>query len=362
MKYPAVQYTDYLSVDVLTSLQKLKSVEYKRYAHDEHLFIIIHQVYELWFKQILFELDSILELFNPSQVDEKDMGTINGRLERIKEILRVLNDQVAILETMTPLDFLDFRDLLYPASGFQSEQFRLIENKLGLQSHNRQVYNQSPYEKALKPKEQERVRNAENAPNLFKNLEKWLERTPFLRNETFNFWQVYQERVSSLLERDKQTVLDNSLLSPEDIERNLKSIEQSLQVFDGLFNREKYSKLQEEGYFRLSYEALHGALFISLYRDEPVLQMPFRLIRTLQDIDELLTTWRYRHALMAHRMIGQKIGTGGSSGHSYLKKATESHKIYSDFFNLSTFLIPRRELPILSKEMKKLLHFRYIDT
>ena len=71
------------------------------------------------------------------------------------------------------------------------------------------------------------------------------------------------------------------------------------------------------------------------------------------------TTWRYRHALMVHRMIGNKIGTGGSSGHSYLKATTEEHKIFTDLFNLSTFLIPRSRLPELPEDVKKNLDFHY---
>ena len=77
------------------------------------------------------------------------------------------------------------------------------------------------------------------------------------------------------------------------------------------------------------------------------------------DIDELLTQWRYRHALMAHRMLGQKIGTGGSSGHAYLKQATDQHKVFSDFFNLSTFLIPRSKVPPLPNSLQSKMNFNY---
>ena len=104
------------------------------------LFIIIHQVYELWFKQIIFEIDSILEALDREKIDESHVGIVVSRLERIIEIQHLLIDQIKVLETMTPMDFLDFRDLLTPASGFQSVQFRLIENKIGLQKHQRHSY------------------------------------------------------------------------------------------------------------------------------------------------------------------------------------------------------------------------------
>ena len=92
---------------------------------------------------------------------------------------------------------------------------------------------------------------------------------------------------------------------------------------------------------------LQAALLINLYRDEPILHLPFRFLSLLVDIDEQFTHWRYRHALMVQRMIGTKIGTGGSSGHGYLRKAAEKNKVFTDLVNLSTFLIPRSALPAL---------------
>merc|ERR1712159_894679 len=72
-----------------------------------------------------------------------------------------------------------------------------------------------------------------------------------------------------------------------------------------------------------------------------MLHLPFQVLQLLMDIDEYFTTWRYRHALMVHRMIGIKLGTGGSSGYAYLRATAQRHKIFGDFFNLSTFIIPR---------------------
>tara|TARA_B100000586_G_C19837647_1_gene313176 strand:- start:265 stop:606 length:342 start_codon:yes stop_codon:yes gene_type:complete len=109
----------------------------------------------------------------------------------------------------------------------------------------------------------------------------------------------------------------------------------------------------------MSQKATLAALFIKLYRDEPVLQLPHRLLTQLVDIDQLLTSWRYRHSLLVFRMIGVKIGTGGSAGHGYLKKTAEKHSIFRDIANLSTYIIPRSSLPILPKELKKELGFYY---
>ena len=113
--------------------------------------------------------------------------------------------------------------------------------------------------------------------------------------------------------------------------------------------------------FQLSQKATLNALFILLYRDEPILSQPFRFLNALMDIDQNFTTWRYRHALMAHRLLGTKIGTGGSSGHDYLKKAADNNRIYVDVLNLSTFLIPRSKLPKLPAELEKNLNFYFTE-
>ncbi|WP_415062462.1 tryptophan 2,3-dioxygenase family protein [Bdellovibrio sp.] len=359
MKYPPVHYHHYLGLDPLLSTQHRKSEEYGKPAHDEMLFIIVHQTYELWFKQIIFELDSVLSAFQKPQVAETEMGFASARLERIVSILKLIIGQVDVLETMTPLDFLDFRDMLYPASGFQSFQWRLIETKLGLRMGDRLAYNQAPFYKSLSEDQQKRMLDVLDQPSLYDCLEKWLERTPFLQGENFNFWDSYKEAVNRMFQDDLNTVKTNPRLSDDDKQKNLQGLEQTLKSFDALFDETAYEKLRQEGQFRLSYKAMHAALLIQLYRDQPVLQTPFRIIQALLDIDETMTTWRYRHALMALRMLGQKIGTGGSSGHKYLAEATSKHKIFGDFFNLTTFFIPRSQVPALPKSIADKMNFHY---
>lgn len=359
MKYPAVHYHDYLGLTPLLNAQHPKSVEYGKPAHDELLFIIVHQTYELWFKQIIFELDSVLSSFAKSHVEETEMGVASARLERIVSILKMIIGQIDVLETMTPLDFLDFRDMLYPASGFQSYQWRLIETKLGLRSEDRLAYNQSPFYKSLSETQQKEILEIMNQPSLFDSVGKWLERTPFLQAENFNFWDAYKEAVSKMFQDDIDTVKNNDRLGAEEKAKNITGLEQQLKNFDVLFNEEAFEALRSQGQFRLSYKAMHAALLIQLYRDQPVFQIPFRIIRALLDIDETMTNWRYRHALMAMRMLGQKIGTGGSSGHKYLAEATAKHKIFGDFFNLTTFFIPRSQVPPLPKSLSEKMGFHY---
>ena len=121
---PRLSYSGYLKISELTSLQRLESDPPQ---HDEMLFIIIHQVYELWFKELLHEVDSVIALL----LRKEALGA-HRLLRRCLEIEQVLVTQVAVLETMTPMDFLTFRDNLMPASGFQSAQFREIEIVSGL--------------------------------------------------------------------------------------------------------------------------------------------------------------------------------------------------------------------------------------
>ncbi|MBK8089465.1 MAG: hypothetical protein IPK31_16890 [Chitinophagaceae bacterium] len=132
-------YPSYLRIEnILDSQHPLSFAEGQTPAHDEMLFIIIHQAYELWFKQILFELAFVKKVFSKEKVDDnsEDLNLCRHRLKRVSRILELLNQQVTVLDTMTPLDFLEFRNLLTPASGFQSKQFRLIEATLGLKMEN----------------------------------------------------------------------------------------------------------------------------------------------------------------------------------------------------------------------------------
>jgi hypothetical protein len=126
-----------------------------------------------------------------------------------------------------------------------------------------------------------------------------------------------------------------------------------------VFDTDRHRDLVAQGVWRLSLEALLAALFINLYRDEPAFQSPFRLLSRLMDIDETLTTWSYRHAVMAQRMIGRKVGTGGSSGHDYLRRTAEQHRVFSDLFALSTYSIPRSQLPELPEPVRRAMNARY---
>ena len=359
--YPTIYYSDYLELEKLLSAQHPKSDEYGHKAHEEHLFIIVHQAYELWFKQILHEIDSVSTMFKNDNIDERSIGVAVSRIFRVTEIQRLLIEQLRVLETMTPLDFLEFRDFLIPASGFQSFQFRLIESKLGLTDEDRVKYNNVDYLNTLSEQHRKLVMGTVQNPSLFELIQSWLERTPFLHYEDFDFWAKYRLAVEKMLDDDKEIIMNNPTLTEQKRQNQLTQIEKTKEYFEFLFVEEKHNDLMKEGYKRLSSRATMAALFINLYRDEPILNMPFRFLNLLIEMDELFSEWRYRHALMVQRMIGAKVGTGGSSGHQYLMSTIDKHRIFTDLFNLSSYLIPRSERPDLPDGLVKDLSFSYTN-
>ncbi|MGH9892758.1 MAG: tryptophan 2,3-dioxygenase family protein, partial [bacterium] len=216
-------YADYLQLDRLLSSQTLESAKEGEPVHDEMLFIIVHQAYELWFKQILWELAEISDLFAQPPIDESEMLRIVAHLDRITEIQKLLIGQIDVLETMTPLDFLEFRNYLIPASGFQSAQFRLIENRLGVRPEDRVRLAGSPYTTALSHEDRARVEASEKEPSLFELVDGWLTRTPFLEQGDFVFWDQYREAVHAVLDHDRAVVEKNPNLTEPERGEQLKS-------------------------------------------------------------------------------------------------------------------------------------------
>lgn len=352
-------YADYLALDRLLDAQHPVSSLDDGPAHDEMLFIIVHQAFELWFKQILFELDAVLEVIGGEVVDDRDMGQVVARLGRIGTIQDLLIDQIDVLETMSPLDFLEFRDHLVPASGFQSLQFRLIENRLGLDTRKRLRIKGSRYTAVLSPEHVAILERSEAEPSLFDHVNRWLKRTPFLEFGDFQFWRAYQTAVETMIARDRQVIESHPNLDDQARNEQLALFEASVAELETLFDTDRYAEQLARGQRRLSYKAFLAALLINLYRDEPIFQLPYRFLTALVEVDEGFTAWRHRHALLAHRMIGSRIGTGGTSGHDYLEAAAKKHRIFRDLFDLPTFLIPRWELPDLPEHVRVQMGFRY---
>lgn len=345
---PNIYYNDYLQLDKILNSQEPESAKHNVHAHDEMLFIIIHQTYELWFKQIMYELDSSMEILQKDTIDDNsgELGMVVSRLHRIAEIWKLCIAQIEVLETMRSQDFLEFRNFLTPASGFQSLQFKLIEAKLGLemtQRHGGEYYKRTG--NGGFPKEDyQKISDAELGKTLKKLLVIWLERMPFLKQEywqnaesSHNFWENYQE------------IFLNSLNEYENKESRLAD-------FKSLFF--------EQGNGTFSPQALRSALFIMLYKDYPLFQIPYQILTVLMDIDEYMSVWRYKHLMMVTRMIGIRVGTGGinkegqsQGGGGYLEGALRQHRIYREISELATYLIERRNLPQIPVGVRKNLTF-----
>jgi tryptophan 2,3-dioxygenase len=337
---PPVYYSEYLQLDKILDAQWPESGKEGIRADDEMLFIIIHQAYELWFKQILHELSIVRNIFRQPNIPNNSADVYNSvhRLKRVGGILELAVMQMGVLETMTPLDFLDFRDLLRPASGFQSIQFKMIEASLGLKFENRHGHNY--YLSQLSPQDVERVKQSEREESLLVLINKWLERMPFIKDQSY--WK--EENTDRPFWLKYRIAYENSLLEGE---------KQNLKTFDQLFlNTDEYPEGRG-----LSADASRNALFIMLYRDYPLLHLPYELLSTLLEIDELLSLWRHRHIHLVQRTIGKRVGTGGSSGAEYLSKAADSHYVFKELAELTSFLLPRSALPTLPTDLVNALNF-----
>lgn len=353
-----VYYGEYLQLDKLLDAQSPHSKRYGPEAHDEMLFIIVHQVYELWFKQVLHELWSIHREFQQPELDDRAMQTVVHRLRRVLAIQELMNQQVGIIETMTPQEFLEFRDYLVPASGFQSIQFKELEILLGLTRDTRITYDQASFYSRLNDSDRAYLEQLEQQPSLFDGVDQWLARMPFLEFDDFSFWDMYQQAVARALDRDEQ-IIRNNITSEQELNAELANLQVNRNNFSALFDSESYGSLQAEQRVRLSQRAMLSALFITQYREEPAFHLAYQVITALIEMDEKLTIWRYKHAMMVQRMIGTKIGTGGSSGHDYLRRTTEQNRVFRDFFAMATYLLPKHDLPDLPPLLRQALGFHF---
>lgn len=259
-------YGGYLQVPELLSLQRTLSDPPQ---HDETLFIIIHQVYELWFKQMLHEVGAAA-----ASLTEGDTKRATRVCRRLIEIQRVLIQQVAVLETMTPPDFMAFREHLNPASGFQSYQFRALEFRSGLKDTGYMAMHA-------------------NDPDATRLLKEALD-APSLRD----VWEAH------LRERGLDYPPIEETDPPDDREAKIQTRMRSL---------------------------------LAVYGDRGPLYDLYILAEALIEYDENFMLWRQHHVLMVERMIGMKHGTGGSEGVGYLR-TTLSRKCFPDLWEVRTHI------------------------
>ena len=264
-----LSYNKYLRVPDLIALQDCLS---DPAHHDELLFITIHQTYELWFKQILHEIDAAI-----SEMHEDRAAAAARSLRRIVEIEKVLVQQIHILETMTPINFLAFRDELNPASGFQSMQFREIEFSSGLKDTT--IIDS--------------FRDDEFARQRLK-----------ARHDS----QTLADALYALLRRRGFDAPDDDEKLPEDERRQN-------------YGKRTRAVLEILTHFETRYEE-------------------FQLTEALIEHDEYFSLWRAHHIKMVERMVGAKRGTGGSEGIGYLR-TTLDKKFFPELWEARTYLDAR---------------------
>jgi len=261
-----LSYNRYLRVPDLIGLQDCLS---DPQHHDELLFITVHQTYELWFKQILHEIDAAISMMN-----EDRLAAAARTMRRLVEIEKLLVTQIHILETMTPINFLGFRDQLNPASGFQSMQFREIEFASGLK-----------HESLLKD-----FRDDEFA---YERLQKRFE-APSLGDAFFG----------ALRKRGLDAPANENAI--DELERTK------------CYGRRTQAVLEILSHFEERYEEFH-------------------LAEALLEHDEYFSLWRSHHIKMVERMVGTKRGTGGSEGVGYLR-TTLDKKFFPELWEARTYL------------------------
>ncbi len=262
-------YSSYLQVPELLELQRPQSVPQH---HDEMLFIIVHQTYELWFKELLHDLDAVvanLKQAAAAPASHDEVYEAARLLRRCTEITRVLVEQFTILETMLPTHFLAFRGLLEPASGFQSEQFREIEFLCGL-------------------KDEKMLRYHRPTPEAYERLRRRLEE-PSLHDVFFAALQAMGKVAPTQAANEKDQ-------------------------------------------FQARARAVH-----ELYKDENHHRDWIDVCERLTEFDELVVSWRLRHIQLVERIIGTRMGTGGSAGASYLK-LTLDKKFFPELWEARTLL------------------------
>lgn len=245
-----------------------------------------------------------------------------------------------------------------PASGFQSVQFRQIENLMGLQMDDRSPYQQKAYKGYFSPPYIKTLEASEQRPSLLKLVEKWLERTPGLQQGDYSFEKEYEKAVQHMLQTTKKEIEEDPLLDEKESALLLEAWEKNQSTFNTVMVPQEHEALMEEGSRKFSRKAFYAAMMISMYREEPKYNLPFQFLTLLTDMDANMTRWRHQHMQMVQRMIGSKVGTGGSSGYQYLRTTlTDRYKVFSDLFSLPTFILPRRFIPPLPSSIVTSLNY-----
>ncbi len=339
-------YGGYLQLEALLSLQDGPPGHDPPPSNDEMHFIVVHQSFELWFKLILRELKEARDLLHTEFVDEANIPNVVHHIERVTEIFRLLADQWKVMETLSPQDFLAFRDRLGTSSGFESWQMRELEVLLGLQ-HEQRVGGMDPLAHMERLHGEGKVPDAAlrdlrataAAPSLNDVLMAWLARTPIQgstpgRPGDGDVVNAYAERHLATMSEHIEGVIDHMVAIGHGDEASIRPrLEAGVEsARDFLFDDGEVNR------------ARAGLLFIESYRELPLLSWPRRLIDSMVELEASMVLFRSHHARMVERTIGRRMGTGGSSGVDYLD-ATTRYRVFVDLWAVRTLLVKRSALP-----------------
>ena len=337
-------YADYLQLHELLELQG----DDRNINSDEMHFIIVHQTFELWFKQVIRELSEARNILGGDHVPEDDIPRAVDHLGRTTEIFRLMANQWTVLETLTPQGFLAFRDGLGSASGFESFQMREFEILLGLDNDDR-IGGMDPLSSFRRMAEGDersatilaRLEDAMSQPSLYESMMNWVERTPIMGSSYGSKGDA--ENVRAYIETHLEA---HRTVCEEAAERSAgwgagdpsKMAARMAAAHDGAV-----SFLMPEGEVS---RARAGLLFIESYRELPLLTWPRTLIDAIVELEESMVKWRHSHARMVERIMGRRIGTGGTSGVDYLD-ATSQYRIFKDLWGVRTILVKPEKRPAL---------------
>jgi len=341
-------YGGYLRLEELLQLQEGPEGYLPQPCNDEKHFIIVHQAFELWFKLILSELKCAHAILNSDKVEEKVMPKLVHHLERVTSIFSLMSQQWKVMETLAPQEFLAFRDRLGTSSGFESWQMRELEVLLGLEhethggmnplTHMRKLAEEGKVSKSVL----ENFENVSSQPSIRESLEDWLSRTPI--NGSLSGDDNDSEVVSKFIDSHISAMKEHSEYVISHIVKIGHGVESQVRPRMEASITQAESFLRPEGVVNRSRA---GLLFIESYRELPLLSWPRILIDSFVELEQSMLLFRNSHARMVERMIGRRMGTGGSSGVDYLD-ATLKYRIFVDLWAVRTILIKRDNLKDLS--------------
>jgi tryptophan 2,3-dioxygenase len=350
-----MNYWDYIKVEQLLTLQGGFDDDEKRVNNDEALFIVVHQIYELWFKLILRELTSARDIFRQNPVPDQKLATAARSFRRTVTIFDQAIHHFRVMETLTTRDYLEFRDRLIPASGFQSAQLREIEILLGLDDALRiPLGREGSYKEALRTASGEpspATRRVEariaSGPSLKHGFYEWLSRTPIDgSNEPAaveSFLRAYIRSMRDENRRRVQIAIDKAL-APADVERLRARYETENQHAETFLLAE--DDPQADPGTREKRRAIRAAIvFIESYRELPRVAWAREVLDTVLEMEQSMLIWRQRHARMVERVIGRRTGTGGSAGVDYLDQTALRYRVFSDLWTVRSLLLRKPSVP-----------------